>query len=267
MASGLTHLISHPVVLLSAAAVHQVPSLLDYAASFQESGVSNFPAHVSCNINDVGHWNGTCTLYAVSAGFVFFGALLPIIVAVVYKRKVTNKRKPFQTVQATVPHLQTKSGFRFGLFDCFEDCNACLHGFCCSYVRVADTHSTAGVMAFWLVIFTPLIVTLCVAVIEVIAQLLGTTGANNYSGLVSVLVAVIFGGKRVELRKKMGHAEVGCSEAMLDVLTWWCCGCCATIQEARSVDAVQGEEVRCCCALTQVAASESPFLGRAVQEA
>lgn len=273
MATGLTHLISHPVVLLSAAAIHQLPPLVDYAAvvagvkraAVLETGGNDI---LPSSAFDYGRGPSLTDRGATIGFFVAVGValLLPIIIAVVYKKKVTDNRKPLEAVDNIAPQLQARNGFKFGLFDCFGDSSACLHGFFCGSVRIADTYSTGGVMQFWLVIFTPLIASLGVAVIAIIAQLIGSTGSNDYTYLVSVCIALIFARCRGQLRQRLGGVEAKFQDTFIDVLTWWCCGCCAIIQEARSVDAVQGVEVQCCCTLQQASASASPFLGASVPD-
>merc|ERR1711988_848470 len=61
-----------------------------------------------------------------------------------------------------------------------------------------------------------------------------------------MLYGFVFGRKRGELRKKLGVQP----DFVSDFAMWWCCACCAIVQEARQVDENQSLRVNCCCQLT-----------------
>ena len=55
------------------------------------------------------------------------------------------------------------------------------------------------------------------------------------------------------MRMRLGGKKQNRSE---DFLVWWCCGPCATFQEASHVDAIHEVRVKCCCTLVSFVESE-----------
>jgi len=65
----------------------------------------------------------------------------------------------------------------------------------------------------------------------------------------------LFGLLRTQLREKVGGRKRDNKLLLKDALIWGLCPCCATIQEARVVDELNGVHVACCCKLEQTGGS------------
>jgi len=70
-----------------------------------------------------------------------------------------------------------------------------------------------------------------------------------------VVQAGLFGLLRTQLREKVGGGKRDNKVLLKDALIWGFCPCCATIQEARVVDELNGVHVACCCKLEQTGGS------------
>merc|ERR1712194_521958 len=97
--------------------------------------------------------------------------------------------------------------------------------------------------------------------------LLGAIGESDHSSagpliqLVPCLVAgAIYGYMRKHLRENIGAPK---ENFFLDMLTWGVCPVCAAIQEARTVDSLNGVKVSCCCKLD--VGTPGPLLGQPMQ--
>jgi len=64
-----------------------------------------------------------------------------------------------------------------------------------------------------------------------------------------VVQAGLLGLLRTKLRAKLGGGGKNNKVLLKDALIWGFCSCCATIQEARVVDELNGVRVACCCKL------------------
>lgn len=75
-----------------------------------------------------------------------------------------------------------------------------------------------------------------------------------------VVQAGLFGLLRTQLRQKLGGGKDN-KVLLKDALIWGFCPCCATIQEARVVDELNGVRVACCCKLEKTRGN--PLVGEA----
>lgn len=159
----------------------------------------------------------------------------------VYKPRVTDKR-PAQPDQLGIPSLPP---FKHGLCGCFEDMDQCMHGCCCPYTRAADSLHAVGAWNFWEAFCALVALYVTYELLALISVMfVGNTIFGQLLG--GVLFGLVFGRKRGELRRRSG----GEADFVSDCVTWWCCACCAIVQEARQVDENQGVRVNCCCQLT-----------------
>lgn len=178
--------------------------------------------------------------------------------ACIYQQQVTQRRPPFPD-QAS-PHLP--KDFTIPLCSCFDDCEACLHGFFCHTCRAADTYAAANVIGYWKVIAfgvaAPIVAGILAYLQESLLIAVGfskkTASANSHGSLIcAILHGLFFAVLRQKLRRALaGHGSRDAGTTMTDFITWCLLPCCATTQEARQVDAVQGVRVSCCCNLTAV---------------
>lgn len=147
--------------------------------------------------------------------------VIVVIAAHIYRHNKVDP-KPGDIPQDGFVHTKelVERQWRYGLFDCFADFNICCIGWCCSAVRWADTMRMAGFLTFWLALAMWL---------GVIAVQLIVPGA----GLLICLSGMFY---RQKLREKFDNNPGTCRTWCEDCLTWWCCPCCALIQEARHVE-------------------------------
>lgn len=123
--------------------------------------------------------------------------------------------------------------FKYGLFGCFDDLNYCICGACCPAIRWAETISyVPRQLAFW------------GAFAMFVGLQFGSQVVTYFVGSGSGFIAVVFLCTlvyfRQQLRKQFDMEHGTPKTCCLDCFTYFCCGCCAIIQEARHVeDAVQ----------------------------
>lgn len=140
--------------------------------------------------------------------------------------KVIGRHRP--QVEKTVQ--PGADGFSYGLCSCdfnFNHALICFCACCCLPVRWADTVSKEPVpnyMGFWAALL----------LICVLSQLCAFTLYLSLPVFVGVLMYY-----RQKLRKEYGI--VNCFDGapgtlVQDCLVWFCCGCCAAVQEARQVE-------------------------------
>eukprot|EP00930_Biecheleria_cincta_P049939 TRINITY_DN35125_c0_g1_i1.p1 TRINITY_DN35125_c0_g1~~TRINITY_DN35125_c0_g1_i1.p1 ORF type:complete len:393 (+),score=57.72 TRINITY_DN35125_c0_g1_i1:87-1265(+) len=193
-------------------------------------------------------------------------ALAPVLIilivqcgfACLYQQQVTQRRPPFPD-QAS-PHLP--KDFTVPLCSCCDDCDACLHGFFCHTCRAADTYAAANIISYWQVIAFSVAAPIVAGFIAYLATsvfiALGfskkAASANSHPTILCAIInGLFYAGLRQKLRRALGgHVPRDVGDAMVDFITWCLLPCCATVQEARQVDAVQGVRVSCCCKLTVV---------------
>jgi len=183
-----------------------------------------------------------------------FNAIVMLVIwfifASMYKPKVTDMRPAFPN--PVPPELNLAGGiWKFTTFQCFEDCQYCLHGCCIPGISAGDRWQTTGVNTYWTV---------------VICFIAADTTANITAGVLSGLkvmldigilplehcahfiIYAVFAGwcttQRQALRVKLGGQP---GDALNDFICYWCCACCTLVQEARQVDLIQGVRVQCCC--------------------
>jgi len=110
--------------------------------------------------------------------------------------------------------------FTFPLFSCFGDPQICCFTCCCWPIRWADTMRMAGLMSFWVALF----LFLGLEIITVINSTVGT--------FLLVLVTVYY---RQKLRALFSFDQ-SFGVILGDCCAYFCCMCCAMIQEARQLE-------------------------------
>lgn len=181
---------------------------------------------------------------------------IPLIIAWTYKSKVTDNRDPFPSSLPDEWSLSGGRDFRFGIFECFDDIQYCLHGWCCLAVRLGDTYQMTGLNSFWLMVFGELLVFFGVAMLSIPIVLLGAMISpyvgeilgNSSFYIAQSICAVYLATQRGKLREKLGGAS---DNFWLDCCCYWWCSCCVAVQEARHVDGMTNTDVECCCKLNK----------------
>eukprot|EP00930_Biecheleria_cincta_P097929 TRINITY_DN89602_c0_g1_i1.p1 TRINITY_DN89602_c0_g1~~TRINITY_DN89602_c0_g1_i1.p1 ORF type:complete len:367 (-),score=47.51 TRINITY_DN89602_c0_g1_i1:96-1142(-) len=190
----------------------------------------------------------------------FMNALVVICITTAigyqYKTTVTNRRALFpEPVPAEWKISNNNGEWHYGIFDCCGDCQYTIHAYFLTEVRVGDTYHAVGLANFWV----PHIIwltayafsqVLSAAFIYVVRSKFPKSGLDGASSLLfygpQFLVAFYFANLRGKLRRRLGGDS---DQFLTDFLLWWCCSCCATVQEARQVDGASGTRVECCCSL------------------
>lgn len=164
--------------------------------------------------------------------------------AVPYKSRVMDRKPTLATERVPEQWQSTGPEFRTHICQCANDGMTCLHGCCCSALRLSDTYASAGLTPFWptylqangLIFLKDLLsmATMFLLKDERMGQWLGMA-----------IFAITFFQKRGELRQKLGGSGANCA----DCICFWCCYNCAVCQEARLVDGALGTSTACCCDL------------------
>mmetsp|Transcript_28415 Transcript_28415/g.51673 ORF Transcript_28415/g.51673 Transcript_28415/m.51673 type:complete len:283 (+) Transcript_28415:79-927(+) len=139
------------------------------------------------------------------------------------------------------------------MWGCCNDGSYCLLGLCCLAPRAADTASTVGVEPFWRVV---LVIAFCDSMVA-FSGLLPVLGNYVLGYLVFGAIRALFMASiRARVRGALGR-DPNCN--FCDFVLWYCCACCATIQEAKEVDAeTRTKVIPCCCQLEPVDAAVNP---------
>jgi len=200
-------------------------------------------------------------LDAFGAGFLgsvvsgLFEAILFYTVASIYKSQVLDRREPF-SVPVSPEWCLKDQDFKYPLLSCFDDCNYCMMGCFCNACREADTYAITGVEFYWkfqvLFLIAAVSGQLADAFLVLLAHWGGTGDSRSLLSSwvcfygVGALYASYLAGLRQKLREHLGGQP---GKYGWDFCAYWCCGCCAAIQNARQVDEASGKTMLCCCTL------------------
>lgn len=110
--------------------------------------------------------------------------------------------------------------FTTDLFECHKEIGITFWSCCCPGIRWADTYHKLGIHKFWsgFWIMTGLIAISFIPMATVICW---------------IIVAAVMAYYRQELRKAFKFEDAGGATYVTDCLTYFCCMCCATAQDAR----------------------------------
>lgn len=250
-------------------------SCLNLADVSQDDAVCAPSPHLKCNNCDI---EATCLdscadqasqlseeeriAQEMTDALVLFGVFfLQPCFASFYKYFVVD-RKPRLTAPPLHDHFRSQgSSFRSAIYECLGDPHVCLHGFCCSATRVADTYSSASIWSFWANFF---VVTLIYGVDAWTRWRADFGDKNGPQPLLigSVVYAAFFAWRRGALRSSLGGD--GCGP--MDCVWLWCCPHLAAVQEARHLDDALGVHTSCCCELSTEGQSDisQPLVGMPV---
>jgi len=209
--------------------------------------------------------------YAAISTIVFGGSIIGgIIFMIMYKSNVHDLRPPLALpgVHPAFDPTGRDPLDQFGLFDCFSDCDACLHGFFCQPCRVADSWGTVRVLQYYMGIFVFLCVPFVAGMVSQVLSSFAKAMGSDFYQAVSPFLSVagqlasgaVLGYFRSRLRENLSGKK-GNDKLLIDALIWAFCGCCASVQEARTVDAYNGVHVRCCCRLESTMQQQFPLVG------
>jgi len=177
--------------------------------------------------------------------------ILVFVIALCYKSRVTDNRKPYPHPVPSQWSL-ANGDFKYGLFGCMDDMNYCLTACFCPLCRDADTYAAVGVAGFWSVFIMSLVLNaIAVATCNVIGYytkvhaVLDIASMGPWVGL--ILESCYFGSLRQRLRESLGGNGTQC---YVDCLCYHFCTCCVIAQNARHVDLASEAHVAFCCTLS-----------------
>jgi Cys-rich protein (TIGR01571 family) len=158
-------------------------------------------------------------------------------VSVLFKR--VKKAPPFPDAAMLPNHLSMLEGedFGFKLCDCCTDCSSCCFVTWCDPVSTAEIHATAGTANFWHIYFWCVFACVFGAVVAAAAEIEARANIDIENYVRGLLLAVVMARKRQALRARLGQGETARKKCVEDFFVWWCCFCCAGIQEYRHVQA------------------------------
>jgi len=170
--------------------------------------------------NKVG-WRSWLSAVKYKLGGDFVYILLVLLIAFLYRR-----HKSVSLVHQV--HGFEGDSFTYGFFDipgCIAEWKITVMAFFCPAIRWADNVSEDKVpmLKFWAALLLFLILTI-----------MGPWTA----GIASVVLALVGMYFRQRLRFYFGHGPRTLKTLGLDALAWFCCPCCAIVQEAREVEKV-----------------------------
>jgi Cys-rich protein (TIGR01571 family) len=235
--------------------------------------------NAKCTARFMPPWGGLFPGSGEDAGIVkpstfhhLVGTLLPsfIIVpllALIYKRRVTDKRLPLHPAKDLPAEFSLKDApydFHYGFWSCLGDLRTCCCVCCCPAIKLADYISqTAPFYAlgfldgggplshgcgFWTVVFFCLGANAAIYIADFF-----TPGEESYSNIYRCIVYFCTMAKwRHKVRQRLGAPKTWSvsrpwHKALLDHLAWYFCWPCAMTQEARELDRAQGVTFKCCC--------------------
>jgi len=188
------------------------------------------------------------------------------VAARMYKSGVTDQRKAFFVNPAF--SMANGADFKYNICGCCDDRSQCLHALCCADLRIADTYSTTGLNGYWQMVLIILayfeITQLCGAILGYILAQNETPGADNASSIVHYIFGALFAIYMGSLRGKLRQLYGGEPNCAMDWVIWWCCSCCAVVQEARQLDESTGQTPQCCCKLIETSGANSGMVGQPV---
>jgi len=277
--SGALLVLSHPAMPLAWWAANSPPvvSLVSQALSAVGEGARRLADDGAEAEKDDDNTQLMMLLIVSTAVGILVPILLWLIIASMYKGKVTDARGPFPQPVPEVFSLE-RGDFKYGLFGCCEDFQYFLHGCCAGTIRAADTFQVVSASGYWIVVIAFLLTWFAAQVIGVgIAMGMREMGGlqagrmqrmTNQAGQIGWFVADAFlalwlAGLRKKLRAQLGDPRPN-SSFFPDCVKYWWCSCCTIVQDARQVDGAQGVRVECCCSMTKTMPSPANVGGPVV---
>lgn len=206
------------------------------------------------------------TLRIVSVVMSLATILVPVLVAVFYKSKVTDRRPmPFPDPSNIPPQYslaQPPHEFRPTLFSCCDNMNLCLCSLCFPMVRLGDTFAAAQVTGYWMPTAAAFVVAALIWLKDIICGLMGIKLGTWVDAIIQACFAYVLATWRGGLRQKMGSPENPQSKLPADMAVMCCCQPCANAQMAAAVDDSTGVTVGCPCNLQM---KGNPLVGMPVQ--
>jgi len=175
---------------------------------------------------------------------ILFEILLALLIAYLYRRfkkQPDGHRFPRPYPSALAGELSNQStntcGFSSPFCLCYwgnwaQDWHFYLTACCCPMIRWADTVGADHIqlLPYWAAIFMWLSVEIFIVLICV--YILGPQVASELA-VIFIFIGVYY---RQKLRVLYGHDACSFKSLCCDCLAWWCCPCCAIVQESLEVE-------------------------------
>jgi len=179
---------------------------------------------------DIEQWPRKWVTYKSVVWPYIFGAVLEIVIIFIFAYVYNLYRYTVNFEQEETPN--SRAGFRYGFFNCFEDPQISLLACCCPALRWADTiekgavqpYEKGPVLPYWA----------GVAIYVALFYLSPLSGGGIYLAFVAMMTFF-----RRQLRKWYNIETGGLWTIFTDCCAWCWCGCCAIVQEARQVEAAR----------------------------
>jgi Cys-rich protein (TIGR01571 family) len=200
--------------------------------------------------------------------------ILIYVFASCYKTGITDKRAPWQGCPTELGLRHTNGEWKYTTFQCFDNCDYCMYGWCCESCRLGDTYTMTNIgpsyityiHCFVAVMVIGSIVRLVVSIIIVDFMDMEASAGNAgqfgfYVG--NIVLAYWLSGQRAKLRQALGDPSPEDHKAM-DFCCYWCCLCCSVIQEGRQVDEVTNTQTKCTFQLLPLQRAPPVMVGQPV---
>jgi len=181
--------------------------------------------------------------------------ILLYVFASCYKTGITDKRAPWQGCPTELGLRHTNGEWKYTTFQCFDNCDYCMYGWCCESCRLGDTYTMTNIGPSYLtyihcfvaVMVIGSIVRLVVSIIIVdFLDMVASAGNAGQFGFYvgNIVLAYWLSGQRAKLRQALGDPWPEAHRAQ-DFCCFWCCLCCSVIQEGRQVDEITNTQTKC----------------------
>lgn len=195
-----------------------------------------------CQGDPGGSWSEDDEFVQTNLIRFYFTAAVTVL-ATLYAISVfqTVKKQPPFPDAALIPHdlkIDMTSSFTFKFCAWYQDPSICIYIWCCDCVGAAENHATVGTANFWYLfgwfVFANAVGHVVAAVFEIMIQ--NNLDIENY--VRGLALALVMAKKRQALRGRLGQGDTRNNALFGDFVAWFCCFCCAGIQEYRQVQAI-----------------------------
>lgn len=207
---------------------HQVPPIIRHVITEKPHRFSLGRTTINVTETEDQYWDRQNKTFIAHAEVILSYMLTTVLVAFLYMNVITKSVGP------KLPDHEIRTDeFQFGAFECSDvgrDWYICLCGWCCDWVRWADTasHPQIDFLAFWPALF--------------ITAVLASTATITFGFTIPILLLIVVY-CRQRIRLAYGLPAGTFSVLAWDCCLWTCCPCCAIVQEARQVEYVESRLV------------------------
>jgi Cys-rich protein (TIGR01571 family) len=183
-----------------------------------------------------------------------------------YRTGITDKRVQWQGTPQGMGLAPTNGEWKYGTFQCFDNCDYCMYGCCCEACRLGDTYTLTNVGPSYITyihyfVAVQVIGQVIQLVVAIVFGAIGVENAGNAGNLGffvgNLFLAYWLSGQRVKLRQALGDPSPE-NHCAMDFVCYWCCICCTAIQEGRQVDEITNTQTKCTFKLLPLQGGAAP---------